>query len=640
MATRELFLIDGNSLAYRAFFALPESIATSDGRPTNAIFGFASMLVKILTEYGPKATIVVWDAGMSGREEEYEPYKAERKPRPDLLREQWPHLEPLVEAFGYTQREGRRLRGRRRDRQPRRAGEGGRHRRHGRDRRPRRLPAARRRPREGDDDLARDHRHARLRPRGRDRALRRAAGAGARLHRPEGRHLRQHPRRARASATRPPLSCSSSTGRSRRCSPTSTRSPARSARRTCARTASWRASRSSSRPSSATSTTGIDVTEVVAEPPDRSRLREVFRDFELRDPLRRLEEALGLEDAAPRLRRASSGWRCGTRAGELSSLPAGPAAVALAADGPRLRWAATRRRRGARGRGRRPRRASSRRGATARWSRTTGSRRAGRSLRRWPRTPSGRVAPAALAHDVTIAAYLLNPARRTYPLAELAEEAGIDVDAGDEEDPEAALAAEAATVHALAELQRPQIEELGLRRLFEEVELPLVEVLCWLERVGREAGHVPAGGDRGGCRGRDRGAPARDLGACGRGVHARLAAAAEPDPVREARASRASGVARPGSRPTRASCERSATSTRSSPRSSPGGSCPSSRAPTSTRFRVSSLRTRAGCTRRSTRPRPPPAGCRAPTPTSRTSRSARSWGARSEAASWPSRDRS
>ena len=98
---RELFLIDGNSLAYRAFFALPESIATSRGEPTNAIFGFASMLVKILTEYGPKATIVVWDAGMSGREQEYEPYKAERKPRPDLLREQWPHLEPLVEAFGY-----------------------------------------------------------------------------------------------------------------------------------------------------------------------------------------------------------------------------------------------------------------------------------------------------------------------------------------------------------------------------------------------------------------------------------------------------------------------------------------------------------------------------------------------------------
>src|SRR5579875_3132603 len=97
----ELFLIDGNRLAYRAFFALPESIATSTGMPTNAIFGFASMLVKILTEYGPKATVVVWDAGDTGRRELYADYKAQRTSRPDLLKEQWPHLEPLVEAFGY-----------------------------------------------------------------------------------------------------------------------------------------------------------------------------------------------------------------------------------------------------------------------------------------------------------------------------------------------------------------------------------------------------------------------------------------------------------------------------------------------------------------------------------------------------------
>src|SRR5881275_1543773 len=100
-APRELFLIDGNSLAYRAFYALPETIATSRGFPTNAIFGFASMLVKILTEYGPKATLVVWDAGMSGRGEISEDYKAGRRERPDLLSEQWPHLQPLVEAFGY-----------------------------------------------------------------------------------------------------------------------------------------------------------------------------------------------------------------------------------------------------------------------------------------------------------------------------------------------------------------------------------------------------------------------------------------------------------------------------------------------------------------------------------------------------------
>src|SRR6201992_2892396 len=101
IAHDEPFLIDGNSLAYRAFFALPESLATSTGFPTNAIFGFASMLVKILTDYGPKATVVVWDRGHSGRKEVYSEYKAQRSTRPDLLKEQWPHLEPLVDAFGY-----------------------------------------------------------------------------------------------------------------------------------------------------------------------------------------------------------------------------------------------------------------------------------------------------------------------------------------------------------------------------------------------------------------------------------------------------------------------------------------------------------------------------------------------------------
>src|SRR6201990_354621 len=100
-AQRELFLIDGNSLAYRAFFALPESISTSDGKPTNAIFGFASMLVKILTDYGQVPTVVVWDAGLSGRKEISPEYKAQRSSRPDLLKLQWAHLRPLVEASGY-----------------------------------------------------------------------------------------------------------------------------------------------------------------------------------------------------------------------------------------------------------------------------------------------------------------------------------------------------------------------------------------------------------------------------------------------------------------------------------------------------------------------------------------------------------
>src|SRR6476660_3781866 len=99
---RRLFLIDGPSLVYRAFFALPESIATSTGVPTNAIFGFASMLVKIVTDYGVQPTVVAWDAGSSGRTEVYSEYKAQRRSRPDLLKQQWPAMEPLVEAFGYS----------------------------------------------------------------------------------------------------------------------------------------------------------------------------------------------------------------------------------------------------------------------------------------------------------------------------------------------------------------------------------------------------------------------------------------------------------------------------------------------------------------------------------------------------------
>ena len=49
----ELFLVDGNNLAYRAFFALPEELATSDGMPTNALLGFGNMLFKLLADYQP-----------------------------------------------------------------------------------------------------------------------------------------------------------------------------------------------------------------------------------------------------------------------------------------------------------------------------------------------------------------------------------------------------------------------------------------------------------------------------------------------------------------------------------------------------------------------------------------------------------
>lgn len=98
----DLLLIDGNSLAYRAFFALPESIATSTGEPTNAIFGFSSMLVKLVETLGHVPTAVAWDAGLSGRGELYPEYKAQRDKKPDLLRAQWPQFAPITEAFGYA----------------------------------------------------------------------------------------------------------------------------------------------------------------------------------------------------------------------------------------------------------------------------------------------------------------------------------------------------------------------------------------------------------------------------------------------------------------------------------------------------------------------------------------------------------
>jgi DNA polymerase-1 len=97
----ELFLVDGNNLAYRAFFALPEELATSEGFPTNALLGFTNMLFKLLVDYRPRGVAVAWDTRPVHRVEISEIYKIERRPMPDLLREQFPHLRPIVEAFGY-----------------------------------------------------------------------------------------------------------------------------------------------------------------------------------------------------------------------------------------------------------------------------------------------------------------------------------------------------------------------------------------------------------------------------------------------------------------------------------------------------------------------------------------------------------
>jgi DNA polymerase-1 len=97
----ELFLVDGNNLAYRAFFALPEELATTEGFPTNALLGFTNMLFKLLSDYRPKGVAVAWDTRAVHRHELSEDYKSDRRPMPDLLGEQFPYFRPIVEAFGY-----------------------------------------------------------------------------------------------------------------------------------------------------------------------------------------------------------------------------------------------------------------------------------------------------------------------------------------------------------------------------------------------------------------------------------------------------------------------------------------------------------------------------------------------------------
>jgi DNA polymerase I len=97
----ELFLVDGNNLAYRAYFALPEELATSEGFPTNALLGFTNMLFKLLADYRPKGVAVAWDTRATHRKELDPDYKVDRRPMPDLLAEQFPHFRPIVEAFGY-----------------------------------------------------------------------------------------------------------------------------------------------------------------------------------------------------------------------------------------------------------------------------------------------------------------------------------------------------------------------------------------------------------------------------------------------------------------------------------------------------------------------------------------------------------
>ena len=503
---REVFLIDGNSLAYRAFFALPDTIATSKGMPTNAIFGFASMLVKILTEYGPRTTLVAWDAGMSGREAVSIEYKSQRKERPDLLAEQFPHLAPLVEAFGYSNLK---------------------------------VPGY-----EADDVIATLTRQARERGievmvvTG-DRDMLQLVGDGVRIMATSRgiTDTRVYDRQAVIERYGiPPELVPDFIGLKGDTSDNIPGVPGIGDKTASQLLQQYgdlegvlahvdeipgpkrkqmlrehaEAARVSKRLATAVYDVGVDVDleRSLSRPPDRSRLRDAFREFELRDPLRRIEEALGEGDAAaprgrPRVElevtaaeialpelgalegdlltlaaeRTPIGGEDGGdgRAGEAVVEPAGggvtptagPSAGAL---GP-LRFAAF-----AGG----DRVVHGEAETFASLSLAWGERPV--VTHDWKsavtREPPFEAPP--LGHDTMVAAYLIDPARRGYPLAELAEEEdlGARVTGGD------GLAERAVLTRALAERQRERLDAGGLAGLFRDVELPLVEVLVDVERTG------------------------------------------------------------------------------------------------------------------------------------------------------------
>jgi DNA polymerase-1 len=486
----QLFLIDGNSLAYRAFFALPESIGTSDGRPTNAIYGLASMLVKIIDEHHPEGVVVAWDAGWSGREKTYDLYKAQRKPRPDLLREQWPHLMPLVEAFGYTNVKVDGY--------------------------------------EADDVIASLVKQAReegieaMVVTG-DRDAYQLVAEGVRVM-STSRGITETKIYDRAAVEErygvpPELICDLMGLRG----DTSDNIPGvpgigeKTATQLLQRFGSLEAvlenvdqvsgakrkqnlteHAEDARLSKQLATlqyeieTGVDLGEVMASEPDRGALREFMREFELRAVMERLEEALPESDAVPG-RRVQTELEVEASAGKPQDLGEGPIALGIAGE----RWAAAEADRILAGTATLEELASAL-GAKPFAAHDAKSLGGGRH---------GLLAAAAregvepqLGHDTMIAAYLLEPQRRTYDLVELAADAGIGLAEGaaaeraDEDDGQLALgeelepglepAEEARLVAALAAVQAPRIEELGLERLLREVELPLIGVLAAMEREG------------------------------------------------------------------------------------------------------------------------------------------------------------
>src|SRR5512137_394207 len=94
-----IYLVDGSNYLYRAFYAIRE-LSNSRGFPTNAIYGFTNMLIKLLREHRPEYIAVTFDLkGPTFRHETYDQYKATRKATPDVLVAQIPYVKDVVRGF-------------------------------------------------------------------------------------------------------------------------------------------------------------------------------------------------------------------------------------------------------------------------------------------------------------------------------------------------------------------------------------------------------------------------------------------------------------------------------------------------------------------------------------------------------------
>ncbi|HVX29889.1 MAG TPA: DNA polymerase I [Nitrolancea sp.] len=98
-AGRSIMLVDGYGLAFRAFHALPETLSTASGELTNAVFGFTSMLLDALREYQPDCVIVSFDVGRTFRHDSFDGYKAQRAPMPETMRGQMDRIFQTLEVL-------------------------------------------------------------------------------------------------------------------------------------------------------------------------------------------------------------------------------------------------------------------------------------------------------------------------------------------------------------------------------------------------------------------------------------------------------------------------------------------------------------------------------------------------------------